>query len=131
MLMHMQRMLLLIAVATLAAASARAAEPQIGVPVSYELPLADGPLPKTYCMTLAIVDAKNPDWIISQFVNAEPRTVTAENKGRFTETWDGLDDNFMPVPAGTYGVKGIYMPATKWQVDGEYHSVTPQFVSGA
>ena len=131
MLMHMQRMLLLIAVATLAAASARAAEPQIGVPVSYELPPADGPLPKTYCVTLAIVDAQNPDWIISQFVNAEPRTVTAENKGRFTETWDGLDDNFMPVPAGTYGVKGIYMPATKWQVDGEYHSVTPQFVSGA
>jgi hypothetical protein len=100
------------------------------VPVSYTLP-ADGPLPRTYRVTLAIVDAKNPRWIISQFVCGAPRTVTADNKGAFVDTWNGLDDNFMPVPPGTYALKGIYMPASQWRVDGEYHSVTPRFVGGA
>src|SRR5436190_23704101 len=84
----------------------------VGVPVTYTLP-TEGPLPRTYRVTLAIVDAKNPDWIISQFASGVARTVTAENGGRFSETWDGLDDNFMPVPPGTYGVKGIMMPASK------------------
>jgi hypothetical protein len=37
----------------------------------------------------------------------------------------------MPVPPGQYGLKGIYMPAEKWQVDGEYHSVVPRFAGGA
>ena len=82
-------------------------------------------------MTLAIVDPKNPDWIISQFVSGVARTVTAENGGQFTDKWDGLDDNFMPVPPGTYAVKGIYMPARQWPVDGEWHTVTPRFVTGA
>lgn len=77
-----------------------------GIPVTYQLP-ADGPLPRTYRVTLAIVDAKNPDWIVSQFANGVARTVTAENSGKFSETWDGLDDNFMPVPPESYGVKGI------------------------
>ncbi len=97
--------------------------------VSYTLPTT-GPLPRTYRVTLAIVDAKNPDWIVSQFVAGQPRTVTRENGGKFTERWNGLDDNFMPVPPGTYGVKGIYMPAEKWEVDGEYHTIVPQFVTG-
>ncbi len=106
---------------------------QIGnadVPVSYQLPVA-GPLPKTYRVTLAIVDAKNPNWIISQFAAGAARTVTAENGGKFSENWNGLDDNFMPVPPGDYAVKGIYMPAEKWQVDGEFHSITPRFAGGA
>lgn len=98
-----------------------------GVDVHYQLPI-DG---KTYRVTLAIVDAKNPDWIISQFACGVARTPTPENGGRFTETWDGLDDNFMPVPPGTYGVKGIEMPATKWPVDQEWHSITPRFAGGA
>jgi hypothetical protein len=101
-----------------------------GVAVSYRLPV-DGPLPKTWRVTLAIVDPKNPDWIISQFACGVARTVTAENGGRFTETWDGLDDNFMPVPPGEYAVKGIYMPAHRWAIDGEWHTVTPRFVTGA
>jgi hypothetical protein len=108
-------------------ACAVAADP-IGAPVAYRLP-TEGPLPRTYRVTLAIVDPKNPDWIISQFAAGVPRTVTAENGGRFTEAWDGLDDNFMPVPAGEYAAKGICMPAEKW-LDGEYHSVTPRFVGG-
>jgi hypothetical protein len=101
-----------------------------GMPVTFQLP-ADGPLPRTYRVTLAIVDAKNPDWIISQFVSGGVRTVTAENGGKFTEGWDGLDDNFMPVPPGEYAVKGIFMPAREWAVDKEWHTVTPRFVTGA
>lgn len=100
-----------------------------GVPISYTLP-ADGSPSKTWRVTLAIVDPKNPDWIISQFAAGVPRTVTAENGGKFSEIWNGLDDNFMPVPPGEYAVKGICMPAEKWAVDGEFHSVVPRFVGG-
>lgn len=100
-----------------------------GVPVKYQLPTT-GSLPKRYRVTLAIVDPKNPDWIVSQFLAGEPRTVTRENAGQFTDDWDGLDDNFMPVPPGAYGVKGIFVPAEKWQVDGEYHAIVPQLVTG-
>lgn len=108
----------------------QAAPADRGARVSYTLP-ADGTLPRTYRVTLAIVDPKNPDWILSQFVSGAVRTVTAENRGRFTETWDGLDDNFMPLPPGDYGVKGIYMEGKTWAVDGEVHSITPRFVAGA
>jgi hypothetical protein len=101
-----------------------------GVPVNYQLPVT-GPLPQTYRVTLAIVDPKNPDWIISQFAAGVARTVTAENGGRFAEVWDGLDDNFMPVPPGDFAVKGIYMLARPWRVDQEWHSVTPKFAGGA
>jgi hypothetical protein len=101
-----------------------------GAPIAYQLP-TDGPLPRTYRVTLAIVDAKNPDWIVSQFVSGGARMVTAENGGKFTETWDGLDDNFMPVPPGTYGVKGIVMSARQWPVDQDWHTITPRFAGGA
>jgi hypothetical protein len=90
--------------------------------VSYTLP-TDGPLPRTWRVTLAITAPDNPDWIVSTFVAGEPRTVTEENQGRFTETWDGLDDNFMPVPPGEYGVKGIYMPSEIWAPDGKQHTL--------
>ncbi len=107
-----------------------AAEPApVGVPISYTLP-ADGSPSKAWRVTLAIVDPKNPDWIISQFAAGVPRTVTAENGGKFNEVWDGLDDNFMPVPPGDYAVKGICMPAEKWAVDGEFHSIVPRYVGG-
>ncbi|WP_395747822.1 hypothetical protein [Prosthecobacter sp.] len=98
--------------------------------MSYQLPTT-GPLPKTYRVTLAVVDEKKPDWIISQFAAGVVRTVTVENGGKFLESWDGLDDNFMPVPPGTYGLKGIYMPATQWPVDGAYHSITPRYITSA
>ena len=99
-----------------------------GVPISYELPqVSSGE--QTYLVTLAIVDAKNPDWVISTFVAGQPRTVKP-GQSKFTEEWNGLDDNFMPVPPGDYAVKGIYTPARKWPVDQEYHAVTAQFHSG-
>lgn len=101
-----------------------------GVPIAFQLPMT-GPLPRTYRVTLAIVDRKNPNWIISQFVCGKPEKVTVANGGKFTARWNGLDDNFMPMPPGTYGVKGIYMPASRWRVDGRYHSITPKFLAGA
>ncbi|MBA3685283.1 MAG: hypothetical protein H0W72_08585 [Planctomycetes bacterium] len=126
-----QRVLLAWLFAALGAFLASAdAAPAIGVPVSYTLP-TDGPLPRTWRVTLAIVEAKNPDWIIGQFACGVARTVTAENKGTFTEIWDGLDDNYMPVPPGTYGVKGICMPAEKWPVDDAWHSIVPRYATEA
>jgi hypothetical protein len=46
---------------------------QIGVAISYQLP-TDGPLPKTYRVTLAACDLKNPDWIVSTFAAGIVRT---------------------------------------------------------
>ncbi|MEZ0296934.1 MAG: hypothetical protein ACAI35_10815 [Candidatus Methylacidiphilales bacterium] len=105
-----------------------AAEP--GATITYQLPTT-GPLPQTYRVTLAIVDAKDPNWIISQFASGVVREVTAENQGKFTEVWNGLDDNYMPVPPGNYGVKGIFMSAKKWGVDGQFHSITPRYLTAA
>ena len=104
--------------------------PQTGAAIQYQLP-ADGPLPKTYRVTLAITDPKNPDWIVGTFVSGGVRTVTAENQGKFTDHWNGLDDNGMPLPAGSYGVKGIYLPAQIWPRDNEYHSLTAKYVLAA
>ncbi len=83
------------------------------------------PCRAAYLVTLAIVETTNPDNIISQFVSAAARTVTAENGGKFSEVWDGLDENFMPVPPGDYAVKGIYSPAAQWRIDKEWHAITP------
>ena len=110
-------------------ADSRSSTPATGVPITYTLP-ADGPLPRTYRVTLAITDASSPNWIVSSFLSGEPRTVTAENKGRFTDTWDGLDDNFMPAPPGSYGVKGIYLSADTWPVDGKPHTLTAKLAGG-
>ncbi len=97
--------------------------------VDIRLP-ADGPLPRTYRVTLAVVDPDNPDWIVSTFVSGGVRTVTAENGGKFTEVWNGLDENDMPVPPGKYRVKGIFMPAEKWAMDGQFHSIIPKYLVG-
>src|SRR4051794_39990953 len=102
-LLPVQALALCLLLAAGLSAGERAPAKAAGVAVSYRLPTA-GPLPKTYRVTLAIVDPKNPDWIISQFACGAARTVTTENGGRFSETWDGLDDNFMPVPPGDYAV---------------------------
>ena len=102
----------------------------IDASIAFRLPV-NGPLPATYRVTLAITDRKNPNWIISQFVAGQPFTVTTQNKGRFTVTWNGLDDNFMPVPPGEYAVKGIYMPTALWMADGAYHTITVKYLSGA
>ena len=125
-LLSVWKSLLLLAVSWAGAVSQSSGDAAVGTPVTYQLP-ADGVLPQTYLVTLAIVDSKNPDWILSTFVAGAPRTVTAENKGKFTETWDGLDENFMPLPPGSYAVKGIYSPAKKWALDDEWHAITPKY----
>jgi hypothetical protein len=111
-----------------AAAQTTAPANPTGVKVSYQLP-TDGPLPKTYLVTLAVVDPKDPNWVISNFAAGAARTVTADNQGKFSETWDGLDDNYMPVPPGNYAIKGIYSPAEKWAIDGQYHALIPKLAS--
>ena len=73
----------------------------IGAVVHYQLP-TDGPLPQTYLVTLAVTDPRDPAWIVSNFASGVVRTVTAENQGKFSETWDGLDENLMPVPPGRW-----------------------------
>ena len=108
------------------AAVASAAE---GVKVRYRLP-TDGELPRTYRVTLAVTPVDEPDWVVSTFLAGAPRTVSEDNQGEFTETWNGLDDNHMPVPPGRYRVKGIYMPARKWSVDGRYHTLIPHLIGG-
>ena len=100
-----------------------------GVKVRYRLP-TEGPLPRTYRVTLAVTPIEEPDWVVSTFVAGAPRTVNEENNGEFTETWNGLDDNHMPVPPGEYRVKGIYMPARRWEVDGRYHTLIPRLIGG-
>ena len=120
---------LVLCLSAFSAARVPADEQAPGVAISYTLP-TDGPLPRTYRVTLAITDARDPDWIVSSFLSGEPRTVTAENKGRFTDIWDGLDDNFMPAPPGSYGVKGIVMPAEIWPVDGKPHTLTAKLAGG-
>ena len=122
-------MLFLITVLLLTPLAAFGEEVNRGVPIPIQLPV-DGVPPKTYRVTLAITAPDNPDWIVSTFVSGAVRTVTAENQGRFTETWDGLDDNFMPVPPGGYGVKGIFMPAEIWAPDGKPHTLRPKILSG-
>lgn len=116
---------LLLACLMMLETQAVAAEPK-GVEISYQLSM-DGPLPRTYRVTLAITDPNNPDWIISTFVAGGMRTVTQQNQGRFTDHWNGLDDNHMPIPPGEYGVKGIYMPAEVWAVDGQAHTIIPRY----
>ena len=125
-LKHTLTFLTALLLAPLAAVQAAEVAP---VAVSYRLPV-DGPLPKTYRVTLAIVDAHRPEWIVSQFAAGVARTVTAENGGQFSEVWNGLDDNFMPVPPGEYGVKGIYMPAEVWAADGQPHTLRAKLHGG-
>ena len=98
--------------------------------IRYQLPAA-GPLPRAYLVTLAITDPNNPDWIVSTFLAGKLRIVTSENTGKFTDTWNGLDENLMPVPPGHYGVKGICSPATLWPIDGQDHAFTAKLAVAA
>lgn len=57
----------LVASITYSALAAAETAPSVPVTVSYTFP-ADGPLPRTYRVTLAITAPDNPDWIVSTFV---------------------------------------------------------------
>lgn len=98
-----------------------------GVQVRYQLPYEG--TDRAYSVTIAAAPASNPDWLASTFVAGEVRMANSTNLGVFTETWNGLDDNFMPVPQGDYIFKGIWAPAQKWGVDGQYHALVPEYVA--
>jgi hypothetical protein len=95
--------------------------------VTYRLPY-DGK-EQTYRVTLAAAPKGDPNWLVGTFQAGAVRTVNEKNKGVFTDEWNGLDDNFMPVPPGEYTFKGIYMPAQKWKIDGQFHSLTAKFLA--
>ena len=107
------------------AAALLASSAMADVEVPFSLP-DDG---QTYLVTLAIAEKDNPDHIVSTFVAGEP-FATAPGQGRFTAYWNGLDDNFMPVPAGDYVVKGIYAPAKEDPIDHEFHAIRARYHSG-
>ncbi len=97
--------------------------------VVYQLP-ADGPLPKTYCVTLAIVDPQNPAWIISQFVAgrrapSRPRTRAASRRPGTAWTTTSCRCRRELTPSRAFTCR-----PQKWPADGEYHSITPRFVAG-
>ncbi len=100
-----------------------------GVQIAYRLPPA--PAPQVYRVTLAMVPADNPEWIVRTLLSGAVREVTAQNRGKFTETWDGLDEDGFPVKPGRYAWKGVYMPAGKWAIDGKYHTFTTKLAVAA
>ena len=105
------------------------AQAAVSAPISYRLPYEEG-VQKTYLVTLVISLKEEPDWIVSHVISGAPRTVNDSNKGEFTENWDLTDDNFAPLPrTAKYYARGIYAPAEKWKMDGQWHSLIPKFVA--
>jgi hypothetical protein len=102
-------------------------QPATNITIRYQLPYTGQT--ETYTVTIAAAPADEPDWLISTFVAAAVRQVDAGNMGTFTEIWNGLDDNFMPVPEGRYVLRGIYAPAKKWAIDRQYHALIPEYVA--
>ena len=48
-----------------------------------------------------------------------------------TNFQSGIKDGGRSLPPGEYGVKGIYLAAEKWEIDGQVHSIIPKYVVGA
>lgn len=67
------------------------------VKVCFELP---GTHTGTVGVTIVAVDPGDPDWIVSHLSYAQPFNVTAGSPSQGCISWDGLDENFWPVPAG-------------------------------
>ena len=95
----------------------------VGTPVEFTLPSGG-----TYLVSLAVVEKEHPERIVSTFVAGEAFDSTVSN--RYTVSWNGLDENFMPVPPGEYGLKGIYSPATVWPADGKPHAISARWAGG-
>lgn len=98
------------------------------LPFTYKLPYEAG-VTKTYRVTAVICLKDEPSWIVAHALNGAVRTVDDTNQGVFTEEWDLTDDNYKTLEAGRFYVKGIYMPAEKWKIDGQWHSLVAQYVS--
>ena len=77
-------------------------------------------------VTVAIVDKADPAWIVTHASYATPFNVTEGKVEQGCVLWNGLDENFWPVPPSTYGVKGIFTNVSLWEVDGKYHTLVPE-----
>ena len=78
-------------------------------------------------VTVAVVDSKDPTWIITHVAYAQPFNTTAGKAQQGCVAWDGLDENFWPIPPGTYGLTGIVVPVTHWDVDNKHHALLPRY----
>jgi hypothetical protein len=76
--------------------------------------------------TVAIVDKDDAVWIITHASYATPFNVSKGKEQQGCIVWNGLDENFWPIPPGTYGVKGIFTNVSLWEVDGKYHALVPE-----
>ena len=91
-------------------------------------------LPSTYTGTVgvsvAVVDQHEPSWIITHASYMEAFNVTKGKKQQGCVSWDGVDENFWPLPPGTYGLKGHMANVTLWDADGQYHPLTLKVTGG-
>ena len=67
------------------------------VKVCFELP---GTHTGTVGVAVVATDPDDPDWIVSHLSYAQPFNVTAGAPSQGCISWNGLDENFWPVPAG-------------------------------
>ena len=88
-----------------------------------------------YLVTLAVIEPESPSRIVATVASGLPVNISKAEMATgktVCAAWDGLDDNFMPVPAGVaYGVSGIYSRASVWPVDGQLHTITAEYVGAA
>ena len=112
--------------AAAAAAAASAASPTV---VCGTIPGAE--VGQTYLVTMAATNATDRSFIVSTFASAVVVNVTSAADSKVCASWDGLDDNLMPVVPGSYGVKAIATKAAVWGVDGQHHSITPSYAASA
>ena len=80
----------------------------------------------TVGVTVAVVDKVEPSWLITHASYATPFNVTKGKEQQGCILWNGLDENFWPVPPGSYGLKGIFTNVSQWAVDGKYHALIPE-----
>ena len=99
--------------------------PDSPVKVCFELP---GTHTGTVGVTVVATDPDDQDWIVSHLSYAQPFNVTAGAPSQGCITWDGLDENFWPVPAGSYGLKGIVTNLSFFAADKQFHALVPKFV---
>ena len=72
-----------------------------GVPICFDLPKHDG----LVRATVTVTDPRDDAWLVATVAGGVAFNTSA-TKGTHDSgcvSWDGLDDNWWPVPPGTYG----------------------------
>ena len=98
---------------------------KFGVPICFDLPKREGMVRAT----VAVTDPHDDKWLVAT-VSGGMTFNTSSSQGIHDKGcvyWDGLDDNWRPVPPGAYGLKGILMNASIWDFDGKPHTLIPEF----